>query len=115
MSVPRGPWLVENPEYNDPYVGNQFKQRLPLGSICVVTGYEPGDCVVAAVSCGMYDTARAIAAIPPARDLIRRAIEGLTKGACLTCGAEPGSNIDCQGCKWIVDAEVILRALEGER
>ncbi len=37
-----------------------------------------------------------------------RALVGLTKGACATCGAEPGTNIDCKGCQWVVDAQKAL-------
>lgn len=41
-------------------------------------------------------------------DVTLRALVGLTKGACATCGAEPGCNIDCPGCKWVVDAQEAL-------
>ena len=37
-----------------------------------------------------------------------RALVGLTQSACATCGAEPGCNIDCPGCKWVVDAQAAL-------
>ena len=37
--------------------------------------------------------------------LLQRAVDVLTQGACYTCGAEPGCNIDCPGCKWVADAE----------
>lgn len=40
--------------------------------------------------------------------LLRSACAGLSTGACLTCGAEPGCNIDCKGCMWISDAEKLL-------
>lgn len=40
--------------------------------------------------------------------LLSRAVAGLSGGACLTCGAEPGCNIDCPGCLWISDAEKLL-------
>ena len=41
-------------------------------------------------------------------DVTLRALVGLTKGACATCGAEPGTNIDCKGCQWVVDAQKAL-------
>lgn len=41
-------------------------------------------------------------------DVTLRALVGLTRSACLTCGAEPGCNIDCPGCKWVVDAQDAL-------
>ena len=42
------------------------------------------------------------------RDVTRRAVDGLSQGACVTCGAEPGCNIDCPGCIWVSDAERAL-------
>ena len=41
-------------------------------------------------------------------DVTLRALVGLTKSACATCGAEPGTNIDCKGCQWVVDAQRAL-------
>ena len=41
-------------------------------------------------------------------DVTLRALVGLTQGACATCGAEPGTNIDCSGCQWVVDAQAAL-------
>jgi hypothetical protein len=43
------------------------------------------------------------------RALLREAVEGLSQGACLTCGAEVGSNIDCAGCDWVIRAERLLK------
>lgn len=43
------------------------------------------------------------------RSLVREAVEGLSQGACLTCGAEPGCNIDCAGCDWIIRAQRLLK------
>jgi hypothetical protein len=40
--------------------------------------------------------------------LIREAVAGLSTGACFTCGAEPGTNIDCKGCSWVSRAEQFL-------
>lgn len=40
--------------------------------------------------------------------IVKRAVDGLSQGACLTCGAEPGCNIDCPGCLWIADAAAAL-------
>jgi hypothetical protein len=45
-------------------------------------------------------------------EVLRRGVDGLSTGACYTCGAEPGCNIDCAGCRWVCDAEWALAALE---
>jgi hypothetical protein len=45
--------------------------------------------------------------------LIREAVAGLSQGACFTCGAEPGCNVDCKGCDWVARAERLLAAAEG--
>jgi hypothetical protein len=41
--------------------------------------------------------------------LVREAVEGLSQGACLTCGAEVGCNIDCAGCDWVIRAQRLLK------
>lgn len=41
-------------------------------------------------------------------DVTLRALVGLTRSACATCGAEPGTNIDCKGCQWVIDAQKAL-------
>jgi hypothetical protein len=47
--------------------------------------------------------------------VLRDAVSGLSKGACFTCGSEPGCNIDCAGCLWISRAEdVIAKAEDSE-
>lgn len=69
---------------------------------------------------GLHPRARALGESAPAAPscqepvaiaLIREAVAGLSKGACLTCGAEPGCNIDCKGCAWIASAERFLSDL----
>lgn len=44
------------------------------------------------------------------RQLLQRAVDGLTQGACFTCGSEPGTNIDCAGCLWVRDAQHALKS-----
>lgn len=39
---------------------------------------------------------------------LRSGVDGLSQGSCFTCGAEPGSNVDCPGCEWIAKAECLL-------
>lgn len=57
--------------------------------------------------------ARLIAAAPQLLEVCRRAVAGLSTGACMTCGAEPGANIDCPGCLWVLDAEQAIAIAEG--
>lgn len=48
------------------------------------------------------------ATIAELKGVVQRALDGLVQTACFTCGAEPGSNIDCPGCMWVADAREAL-------
>lgn len=46
--------------------------------------------------------------------VLKDGVRGLTQGACLTCGSEPGCNIDCAGCRWVARAEAAIAKAEGK-
>lgn len=57
--------------------------------------------------------ARLMVTAPDLLEVCRSALAGLSQGACLTCGAEPGCNIDCPGCAWVTKAEAAIAKAEG--
>lgn len=46
--------------------------------------------------------------------ILKDGVRWLTQDACLTCGSEPGCNIDCAGCIWVARAEAAIAKAEGK-
>jgi hypothetical protein len=85
-----GPWVEEND-----------------GLITDADGNGVGDIYLS-------EDANLVCAAPELLNVVKRGVDGLSQGACLTCGSEPGVNIDCAGCRWVSDAEAVIAKAEGK-